>query len=221
MDRKQLNEYLGTGLFHDETDEISIRLDQPSIGRIALSGVESVFDGFDWEAGHVIITPSEPLVSWKYLEKYHPGIREMIEQDRKRYNTRSRRVIVAGSRGFTDTPEHRKMMETAMKGLVIPQYVSADKIEVISGCARGADSLGAEIARELGYAVKEFPANWEKYGKAAGAIRNKEMADYASEDDFQWMGILLAFWDKESRGTANMIEEAKKRGMQVRVFPYD
>ena len=64
----------------------------------AMMDIEEAYGGFDWEAGSFILQPEKPLVSWEYLEKYHPGIREEIEQDRKRYVSRPIRCIFAGSR---------------------------------------------------------------------------------------------------------------------------
>ncbi len=82
---------------------------------------------------------------------------------------------------------------------------------IIEGCAKGADSISGYIARQLSYVVLEFPANWNKYGKAAGAIRNKQMLDEGNPD------LVLAFHTniEKSRGTKNMIEQAKKRGIKV------
>ena len=221
LTKKKLSERLGSGLFGGEDNEVAIQLDQPSVGRIALSGIENAWDGFDWEDGIFILTPKEPLVSWSYLEQIHPGIRDLIESERKAYSRRPRRVIVAGSRSFGDTPDDRELVRKHLEHLVCPPYVDKDKIEIISGCARGADTAGAEIAKELGYAVKEFPADWDTYGKAAGMIRNKQMADYASEDDHQWKAILIAFWDGESRGTENMIDIANKAGIEVKIIKVD
>lgn len=73
--------------------------------------------------------------------------------------------------------------------------------EVVCGLAKGADTWGKEWAEQLGFPVKEFPADWEKYGKAAGAIRNKQMADYAD-------AAIVFIWD-DSRGSKHMIETMK------------
>lgn len=79
---------------------------------------------------------------------------------------------------------------------------------------RGADTLGERFAKENGYPIKYFPADWNKYGKAAGVIRNEEMAKYAAEyEDEDDEGILVAFWDGKSRGTKNMIDNAEKYGL--------
>lgn len=81
--------------------------------------------------------------------------------------------------------------------------------EVVSGCASGADKLGEQWAQMRRIPVKRFRADWDTHGKAAGPIRNRQMADYAE--------ALVAIWDGESRGTANMIDEANRRGLVVYV----
>ena len=63
-----------------------------------------------------------------------------------------------------------------------------------------------------GFEVKIIQADWQKYGKRAGPIRNKEMADYAD--------TLIAFWDGQSRGTKNMIETARSQNLNVIVVGY-
>lgn len=79
--------------------------------------------------------------------------------------------------------------------------------EVVSGAAKGVDSIGEEIAYNFGIPVVSFPAEWDKYGKAAGHIRNEQMAKYAD--------ALIAIWDGRSPGTKHMITVAKKLGLQV------
>lgn len=82
----------------------------------------------------------------------------------------------------------------------------------MSGTANGADQLSERWAKEFGYLIKYFPANWEKYGKLAGYKRNKQMAEYAD--------ALIAFWDGKSKGTKHMIDLAKEQNLQVRVVRY-
>ena len=74
---------------------------------------------------------------------------------------------------------------------------------------RGADTLGERYAQERGYAVERFPADWEHAGKSAGFIRNRQMADVAD--------ALIAFWDRHSRGTAHMIDQARQKSLPYRV----
>lgn len=121
-------------------------------------------------------------------------------------------VIVAGSRDFTDF----KRLETELNKIVgMEWYESKSKaIELISGGCRGTDLLGEKWAKNLGFPIKRFPADWNLYGKAAGPIRNHEMAIYAASQPDS-VGILVAFWNGKSRGTKNMIDEAKKVGLKV------
>ena len=85
-------------------------------------------------------------------------------------------------------------------------------VQVVCGCARGADTLGKQFAEELGLKVLEYPADWDKYGKRAGYIRNEEMAKISN--------ALIAFWDGESRGTKHMIDLAKEYGLPTRIIYY-
>ena len=121
------------------------------------------------------------------------------------------KVIVAGGRDFKDYNYAMQSIASILLGI----ESNSDEIEFVSGHAKGADAIGEQYAKEYGYKLKLFPANWDKYGKSAGVIRNKEMAEYASPD-----GVLIAFWDKKSRGTANMIKEATRCGLKVCVCVY-
>lgn len=81
--------------------------------------------------------------------------------------------------------------------------------EVVSGAARGVDTLGEIWAKEEGVPVRRFPAAWDKHGKSAGYVRNTEMAQYAD--------ALIAVWDGKSRGTMHMIDIARRLGLKVYV----
>ena len=112
------------------------------------------------------------------------------------------KVIIAGSRTFHDYNLLREYCNHALSNVTEP-------IEIVSGGANGADILGEQYAREQGYRLKQFPADWTHKGKAAGYIRNQEMANYAD--------ALIAFWDGFSKGTHHMIETAKQCKLNVRV----
>ena len=118
------------------------------------------------------------------------------------------RIIIAGSRQFND---YEKMLKT-LDELGIHLINTIDPIEIISGHAPGADTLGERFAKAYDYPLKIFPAEWDKYGKAAGPIRNEQMAKYASEAD---RGILIAFPIGESKGTRNMIKLAEQYGLET------
>lgn len=114
------------------------------------------------------------------------------------------KVIIAGTRTFEDYQKLRKECDEAL--------INKKAIEIVSGRAPGADQLGERYAKERGYPVKPFPADWSKYGKRAGFLRNKQMAEYAE--------MLLAFWDSKSHGTQNMIELAMFHKLEVIIFQY-
>jgi len=114
------------------------------------------------------------------------------------------KVIIAGGRDFDRYLILKLRCDRLLRNL--------DNIEIVSGTAKGADKLGEIYASEKGYEIKRFPADWDNYGKAAGFLRNRDMAKYAD--------YLIAFWDGESRGTKNMIDEATDRGLKVRIIKY-
>lgn len=80
---------------------------------------------------------------------------------------------------------------------------------VICGKARGVDTMGEQWAIANGIPVEYFPADWERYGKKAGMLRNQEMANEAQ--------ALIALWDFRSPGTRNMIYLANIQGLSVHV----
>jgi hypothetical protein len=114
------------------------------------------------------------------------------------------KVIIAGTRRFDNYD--------LLKSRCDKYLADKEDIIIVSGCADGADALGEKYAKERGHLIKPFQAKWDELGKMAGPIRNKAMADYAD--------ALIAFWDGNSRGTANMIEIAKKKGLPVRIVEY-
>lgn len=115
------------------------------------------------------------------------------------------RVIIAGCRDFNDYP---LLCEKCDK--ILGNKREMHNVIVISGGARGADRLGERYARERGYRVRLFPADWDGDGNAAGPKRNARMAANAD--------ALIAFWDGESRGTKNMIDNARSRGLSTRII---
>ena len=119
------------------------------------------------------------------------------------------RVIIAGSRDFNNYD----LLESTISNYLKENIAN---VEIVSGTARGADQLGEQFANNHRYRIKSFPANWNLYGKSAGPIRNREMAEYASGGQ----GVLFAFWDGKSRGTKSMINLAKKYGLEVHVVNY-
>lgn len=115
------------------------------------------------------------------------------------------KVIIAGTRTFDDY-EALKAYADYKLGQI------KEDIEIISGGATGADALGERYAKEKGYTIKRFPADWNRYGRKAGPLRNKQMADYAD--------AVIIFWDGSSRGTKNMLEIAREQGLKIGIYKY-
>jgi hypothetical protein len=111
------------------------------------------------------------------------------------------KLIIAGSRSLYVSPiDISKHVEEA--GFV--------PTEIVSGAAPGIDRCGERYAEWYRLTVKLFPANWNDYGRAAGPMRNREMAEYAD--------ALLAIWDGKSPGTKNMIQQMQRRGKPCHVI---
>ena len=117
------------------------------------------------------------------------------------------RIIVCGNKDFKDREFCLKKLKE-----MIPKYTNP---EIISGHASGADTFGEEFARIEGIKYSVFKAEWKRYGKAAGPIRNREMLNYAMEET----PVIIAFWNGTRRGTKNMVEQARKAGAEVIIVP--
>lgn len=115
------------------------------------------------------------------------------------------KVIVAGGRDFNNYEGLSNSLDYLFKNI-------NDDIQVVCGMACGADRLGERYAKEHGYQVIYFPADWDLDGKSAGFKRNVKMAEYAD--------ALVAFWDGSSRGTKHMIDTAKEKGLDIRIKRY-
>jgi hypothetical protein len=128
------------------------------------------------------------------------------------------KLIIAGSRGLPLIDEE---ITSAVTSFIINNPIATIDLdspiksyltEVVSGGARGIDKLGETWARSRGIPVRVFHANWDKHGKAAGPIRNREMAEYADG--------ALVLWDGSSRGSKNMYETMKSLGKPALCITY-
>lgn len=125
------------------------------------------------------------------------------------------RLIIAGSRTITD---YNLLRTLVLRSKLWEKY--GKKLEVISGMAKGVDTLGVEFAQKAKLKLWEFPVthqDWSKHGKSAGHIRNRRMGDFAKLCPNG--GGLLALWDGESNGTKGMIDYARALGL-AEVHPY-
>lgn len=114
------------------------------------------------------------------------------------------KVLICGDRNWNDKELIRSTIRDKMPD------------EVITGDARGADTLAYECCKEDGFTVISADAKWWKYGGAAGPIRNREMLDQKPD-------LVLAFHDdlEHSKGTIDSVTEAKHRGIEVQVIRHN
>lgn len=115
-------------------------------------------------------------------------------------------IVVTGDREW----ESLETISEAFKWFLNHYKVTPEQVMVIEGEARGADKRCRLVAEEMGMNVKALPAEWEKYGRAAGPIRNQSMLDFHPE-------VCLAFHDdlENSKGTKDMVKRSKKFGIPV------
>ncbi len=117
------------------------------------------------------------------------------------------RIIIAGTRSFADYDRLFYSTEEAIKDWGIKRPV------IVSGGAKGADSLGERFAIEAGYDLVRFPAQWNRLGRRAGPERNLDMAWYSTH--------ALVFWDGASPGSKHMLDCAKENRLRRRLESYD
>ena len=114
------------------------------------------------------------------------------------------RVIIAGSRTITDLLELEKAITAS--GIFLD---NGSITEVICGNAQGADEVGKLYAAFHNIPIKYFLPDWKAYGKAAGPIRNSQMAENAD--------ALILLWDGKSKGSQDMLNKANAKGLKVYV----
>ena len=117
----------------------------------------------------------------------------MQYQDDKAVNPPRKRILICGDRNYKDWLRIQDYLNTISRTTII-----------IHGGARGADSLAGNLATSLKMKVIKFPAEWDKYGKAAGVLRNQQMLDDGHPD-------LVVYFHKDlenSKGTKDMVTRA-------------
>jgi len=112
------------------------------------------------------------------------------------------RVLICGDRYWTNAQAVCDRVTQLPEGTV-----------VVHGASRGADTLAGKAATARGLTVEEFPADWEKLGRAAGPVRNDKMLDTQPD-------LVIAFHAHldRSKGTKHCVEEARRRGIEVEVI---
>lgn len=124
------------------------------------------------------------------------------------------KIIICGGRHFNDY----NTLETLVDSAIYEKGINYNEIEIISGHCAGADTLGELYAKNHNIAYKLFPAEWTKYGRAAGPIRNTQMVEYASKSTFP---IVVAFISPRSKGTMDTVKKATQKGFAIYRYNYD
>jgi hypothetical protein len=120
------------------------------------------------------------------------------------------RVLITGSRHWTDKETIREALFTEWKEAGKPE----EMIVITGACMTGADAYAERVGKAFGWKVETHPADWERYGRAAGPVRNRSMASLGAD-------VCLAFPFTDSKGTANCIKAAQEVGIPVKIFsPY-
>lgn len=122
-------------------------------------------------------------------------------EDRSIVKDTRRRAAVVGSRGFLDY----ELLCRTLDGMAVSCVVTGD--------ARGADTLARRYAHDRQLPLTVFRPEWKKYGRAAGIMRNADIV--ASAD------VVVAFWDGKSPGTLNTIERAEKANLETRIVNFN
>ena len=116
----------------------------------------------------------------------------------------TKRVVIAGCRDYNNYDEAKAYIDFCLSNIR-----EENDIIIVSGCASGADALGERYAKENGFAIEKYPADWKTYGLSAGPRRNKQMAEICD--------YVICFWDEESKGTKSMIYYARKCKKPVKI----
>ena len=110
------------------------------------------------------------------------------------------KIAIVGSRNFLDFDFLKEKIDPFLNDIDL----------IVSGGAKGADSLAEKYAKVNNLTLEIFKPDWKKYGRTAGPIRNKSIIESAD--------IVFAFWDGKSKGTKNSIDISKKLRKKIYVF---
>jgi hypothetical protein len=105
-----------------------------------------------------------------------------------------KRIVIGGYRNFNDYEIFKDFVDLCIR--------DKTEITILSGHCKGTDLMAERYAKEKGFALEIHPADWKKYGKAAGPIRNRQMVENAD--------TVIAFASETATGTKNLIQNAKK-----------
>jgi len=116
------------------------------------------------------------------------------------------RILITGSRNWPD--------RVAVANAIRQAWIDADKpyrVTVVHGGARGADYIADQFAKHMRFEIEQHVADWDKYGKRAGYVRNQQMVDSGID-------ICLAFIYNESKGATMCAKLAEEAGIPVKYW---
>lgn len=114
-------------------------------------------------------------------------------------------VLITGSRDWNNLELIRKELN-----LIVESW--GNEITILSGhCPTGADKMCEDVAKDLGWNIELYPADWSQYGKSAGFIRNRQMVNHGAD-------ICLAFIKNGSRGASGTAKLAEESGIETKRF---
>ena len=117
----------------------------------------------------------------------------------------ARMILVSGSRDFP----HPHLVRHTIQNVITSEDF------LMHGCARGVDTWADETAKACGATVIRRPADWDRYGKHVGYLRNEQMLNEARQHPDL---LVVIFWDGQSRGTKHMIDLCKASHIPIRLI---
>ena len=118
------------------------------------------------------------------------------------------KIAIVGSRSFSDYSE----LENKVQKFLADWDCELNSVEIVSGGAVGADSLGELFAKNHQLEMISILPDWKKYGRGAGIVRNREIAETAD--------AVIAFWDGASKGTKSTIDFFRDRKKKIKIVRY-
>ena len=109
----------------------------------------------------------------------------------------SMKIVIGGCRDYHDYDAFCEFVDRCLEEL-------RQDVTVLSGHCSGVDAMAERYAAERGLGVEIYAAEWDKYGRAAGPVRNKKMVEQSD--------AVIAFWDRVSKGTRSLIRYAEQQG---------
>lgn len=114
------------------------------------------------------------------------------------------KILICGSRTAVKYKELKELVQSFI-------VLDGEEVTLISGGAKGADAMAEKVAEELGLKIRVVKAEWDRYGKSAGIVRNLEMIRMAPD-------LVIACWDGQSKGTKHTVKTAKQKGISVKII---